>query len=138
MKKASDILLLIGGIVAAVCIFAYLMCGVVFMILSMPFFTPYLAEGIREGIVHTSMGDINMTPEEIAALIQLLFIIYAVVFYVITAFTVVSCIFAFRARKAQSSAMYILNIVFGVIGCTVVNTVGGVLGLIALKKSGQQ
>ena len=138
MKKASDILLLVGGIVAAVCIFIYLLCGVMFTVMSLPFFTPYIAEGIREGIVTTAMGDISMSPEELAALIQMLFTVYAVIFYIITVFTVVSCIFAFSARKAQSSAMYILNIVFGVIGCTVVNTVGGILGLIALKKSRQQ
>ena len=132
MKKVANILLLVGGILAVVCIVVYLIMGVAFIIASGPALTEPLIEGIESGNISSDFQ--GATTEEIVKLIQLFFLTLGIVFICFVPFAIANCIICFVGKAKQTKGMYILNIVFGILSWTLVNTVGGVLGLIAKIK----
>ena len=136
MKKAANILLTIGGVFAIICAVSYLICGVVFIVLASPAFTQVLIEGVESGSVHTDFH--GATTEEIVMLIQATFLAIGIMFMCFIPFAIADCVICFVGRAKQTKVLYILNIVFGVLGGTIVNTVGGVLGLVAKIKEGRR
>ena len=136
MKKAANILLLIGGILAIFCAVAFLIMGVVFIIASGPALTEPLIEGIESGAITTNFQ--GATTEEIVKIVQSFFLLLGIMFICFVPFTIADCVICFVGKSKQTKGMYILNIVFGVLGSTIINTVGGVLGLIATIKEGNR
>ena len=132
MKKVSSILFLVGGIYSVVCAVIFLMLGGGFIVLSGPAFTAYIVEGIKNGTINTTFEGI--TPEEIAAIVQALFVGYGIGMIFFTVLSTVNAVVSFMARKSANKGMMIANIILGAVSCMVVNLVGGIFGLIALKK----
>lgn len=132
MKKAKEILLLVGGILQIAGAVGFAIAGLVFAILSG--LKDFIVEGLSNG---TITSDLPGTPEEQAAAVSVLFITFAVLFFLFTAFNIVGAIITFKARKAESKPLLIATIVFGVLGGTEVAAVGAVFGLISNGKAGQ-
>ena len=132
MKRVANILLLVGGIIGIVLAVTYFVTAIVYFILSSPVFAETLIEGLRNGTITTDFkgGDLA----EAVVYVQAAFATVAIVFISLVPFTVASAIICFVGRKKQSMPLYIANIVFGVLGSTIVNTVAGVLGVIATAK----
>lgn len=128
MRKASEILLLISGILSIIAAFGYLVSMIVFFVLGSPSFTNIVIQGLEDGTIQTT---IQGTPAEVAAFMQLTFMTLAIVFIFLLLFAVGSAIVAFLGKKKGGTALYILNIVFGLLSGTILNIVGGIIGLVA-------
>lgn len=126
LKKAANILFLIGAIVAIVVGVCYLLTSITFLVLgTSQAFRQAVIDGINSGAVQS-----DFTPEEAADVLQAVFLALGIVFLVPTACSIPSCIFSFKARNTDKKAFFVLNIVFGILGSTIVNVVGGVFGLV--------
>ena len=77
MRKASEILLLISGILSIIAAFGYLVSMIVFFVLGSPSFTNIVIQGLEDGTIQTT---IQGTPAEVAAFMQLTFMTLAIVF----------------------------------------------------------
>ncbi len=128
MKKASNILLLVGGILQIVCALTFLILGIVFIAMASPASADLIREGLESGTIHS---DIQGSTEEIIQALQIVFTALAVVFFVFTLFGVIGTIVTFSAKKKQTKGSFIAAIIFGVLSGPVVPAVGGIFGLIA-------
>lgn len=127
MKKASDICLIIGGVLAILCAIGFLVSGIIMLVFASPQFKEMIIKGLEEGTIHTTLPG---TPEQVAAIVQQAFLIAGACFLPGFILAVLSAVFSFLGPKKASNTIYILNIVFGVLGGSVVNTIGGIIGIL--------
>lgn len=130
MRKASDIVLLVGGIVEILATITFLALAIVFMVLASPASAEIIKEGLENGTITTSFTG---SVDEQVALIQLAFKAVGVVFVVLTVFSLIGCVVSFLAKAKKTNPLYVLAIVFGAVS-TYVPLVGGIFGLIANKR----
>ena len=135
MKKASDIWLIIGGVLAILCAIGFLVSGIIMLVFASPQFKEMIIRGLEEGTIHTTLPG---TPEQVATVVQQAFLIAGACFLPGFIFAVLSAVFSFLGPKKASNTIYILNIVFGVLGGSVVNTIGGVIGLLVPQNERKQ
>ena len=112
MKKAANILYLVGAIFAFISTATLLITGVILLVWSGPNFTAQIIDGINNGTIHTSFVG---TVEQIAAQIQALFVLLGTPFLVIGVFSIVSGFLALRGRNTNGKGIFIANIVFAVL-----------------------
>ena len=130
MKKTSAVFLKISSILGYIAFAGYLIFAIVFVILA--FSTSLIVEGIQNGTIKT---DLEGTPEEIAAVVSVLYGVLAFVFVVLGIFCLVSANISKKARNDQDSIrLMILSIVFGAISSNYLAIPGGIIGLIAISK----
>lgn len=127
MKKASDICLIIGGVLAILCAIGFLVSGIIMLVFASPQFKEMIIKGLEEGTIHTTLPG---TPEQVATIVQQAFLIAGACFLPGVVLAILSAVFSFMGPKRHTNTIYILNIVFGVLGGSVVNTIGGIIGLI--------
>ncbi len=127
MKKASDICLIIGGVLAILNAIGFLVASIIMFVFASPAFKQMVIEGLQNGSINSSIPG---TPEEVATALQVVFLGLGCGFLPFFLFAVLSAVFSFIAPKKGTNVFYVLNIVFGVIGASIVNTVGGVIGLL--------
>ena len=132
MRRARDILFLVGGIVSLVTAVTFVGLGVMFEYFSTENYKAAIEEGLANGTIHTSMY--RGTPKEVAEYLQLLFKILGILFFVVAAFALVNSLLSFVARTKESKGLYIANCVFGVLSCVEFNLVGAVFGFILLNR----
>ena len=127
LKKAANILFLVGAIFAIVWAVGYLVGGIVTAVIggSQTFKDAFLEAA--------SKADPEATAETIEAaylIVQYALVSSSVLCFVCFAFCIPSTIFSFKARNSDNKAFFILNIVFGILSWTIVNVVGAVFALI--------
>lgn len=127
MRKASDIILLVGAIISIVCVLVFLIIGII-MTLAGQLSTEEIIKAMNEGKYTT---DVPGTPEEKAAAIKAILTGTGIFFLVVAVLGVVNAVLGFVARVKKSTPLYVANIVFGVLSLTEVTLVGGIFGLIA-------
>ena len=115
MKKASNTLLLIGGILSIILVFIF---G-----LNAFEYTNYEPSGI-------TFDGRNIDPEILKQIAQIL----SVVFTIMAIAAVLNAAVAFIARFRPTKILLILNIILGIASGCIVNTVGGILGIISLNR----
>ena len=135
MKKASRIVLIVGGATALFVALSYLIVGIVFSSLSSPSNQDQFVQAINDGRLTVS---IEGTPEEKATFARTVLGVLAVVFYVFTAIEVITGVFALATNNTNSKALLIVNIILGAISFTIVPIVGAILGLVALNRQNNQ
>ena len=128
MKKASDILLLISGVISIVWGIGYLIAAIVMFVFTSPQMTQFIINGLNDGTIRSTLPG---TPEEVAAAIQLVFLVIGIVMVVALAFSVTCAVFSFTTKNSRSTIGYVLVLVFGLLSGTFVGTVGGILGLVS-------
>ena len=134
MKKVSNVVLLIGGILAFLEVFGLIVAGIVMLVLGSPACTNIIVEGVKNGTVHVSGQE--GTPEEIAVVAQLILVITGIVMFLISLPTVAAGVVALIARVKEKDGLYIASIVLGIVsGYNFVIIAGGILGLIKEKNS---
>lgn len=129
MKRASRIFLRVGAIVSLVLAGIFLLCGVTFLILSLPFFVDVIRDGVSSGDIKT-----NVSPDAAVALWLSFSISTCVIFLVLAAFAVVNGILGFKCLKAQNKKLLVTTIVFGFLSGTELTSVGAILGIIVLNR----
>ena len=115
MKNASRVLFLVGGIISCVAVFIYFITAAVYL--------NYEPSNI------TFEGP-GVDPEVMKAIAQGI----GVFFLIIGIFSIANIILAFIARNKESKVLFVLNIIFGFLSCCIVNSVGGILALIASNR----
>lgn len=127
LKKAANILFLVGAIVSIVFGVVFLVSGIVLSALG-------TSAELKDLFVQAAKeADPQATAETIEAaylVIQATFVACAVFCFIFSAFSIPSCIFSFKARNSNVKAFFILNIIFGILSCSTVNVVGAVFALI--------
>ena len=127
MRKIGNVVLLIAGILAIFAAVASLAGAIAFIVFSSPQYTSMILEGLQNGTIHSTLPG---TPEQVAAQIQAMFLIFGIVLAVEVAIISGSAAVAFLAKSKQTSGLYIANIVLGVLSGSVLLIVGGILGLV--------
>ena len=123
MRRASNILLLVGGIYSIACAVAFFITAIVFLTGgSLPIIGRYLEE-----VLHQAGVD---DPERVRLLIQIASISCGCTFIFCAILCIPSAIVSFIARNKPTKGLLIANIVIGYLCGTTYNVVGGVLGLI--------
>ena len=129
MKRTSRIFLKVGAIVSLVLAGIFLLCGITFLILSLPFFVDVIRDGVSSGEIPS-----NISPDAAVALWLSFSISTCVIFLVLTAFGVVNGILGFKCLKAPNKKLLITTIVFGFLSGTELTSVGAILGIINLNR----
>ncbi len=130
MKKATKILYIAGGAVGIVWAVCFLISAIMMFVVG-GVGVGHEAEIIQ--YINENYPEIagKFTPEMIEAFFAVAFTIGAVLI-VFTVCAVASGVLSFIGNKKQNRVLAILNIVFGVLGVTIVPIVAGVFNLIVL------
>lgn len=131
MEKASRTLLRIAAIVGTVCGALILAC-VPFLIVMGASTTikEMLVAAINEGNVHS---DLDLPPEEVAGIVQLVLIMTAVLLTMIGGLCVANAIISSKARSNPTEGLMIASIITGAL-TTDFSLVGGIFGMICIKR----
>ena len=127
MKKVANILFLVGGIYSIISVASLAITGTVLLVLSGSFFTATLVQGIIDGTVNSSFTG---SPEEVAAAIQLMFLIMGICFVTVASFGVANSIVSFKGRSTDRKEIFVINIVFAYLSGNTINLVASIFGLI--------
>ncbi|MCR5078556.1 MAG: hypothetical protein K6B65_01350 [Bacilli bacterium] len=134
MKRASQILLLIGEIVEIVGAAVLLLLGIGFLVFALPSMTDVLIEGLENGSIQTSFVGTN---EEAARMIQATFSGVSVLMFVLAAFSAVGAIITIFARRNPTLSLLVATIILGIISGTEVAAVGAIFGIVSTTKEEQ-
>ena len=127
MKRAANILFLVGMILSIVMGVSMLIAAITCIVLgAVPAFRDALLDVIQRYAPEQAAGDI----EAALQFAQITMVACGVVYLIVAAFAVPSAIFAYKARNSDNRTYFILNIVFGVLACVEVNVVGAIFALI--------
>ena len=127
LKKAANILFLVGAIVSIVFGVSYLIGGIVTTVLSV---SPEIKDMFVQAAQQADPQASAETTEGAYLLLQASLISSSVCCFIFGAFCIPSCIFSFKARNNNVKTFFILNIVFGILSWSTVNVVGAVFALI--------
>ena len=131
MKKASQILLLVGGIYSFFVAWSYLICGVGFIVAG-AIGGSKLVELLQEyGVDFSAIG---LTAEQVAEIATAAGVALGVVMILWCIFAIANGVIALLGRKKQNKTFYLLNAIFGTLSLVFVNGVGGVMGMFTLPK----
>lgn len=129
MKRTSRIFLRVGAIVSLVLAGIFLLYGITFLILSLPFFVDVIRDSISSGEISS-----NVSLDVAVALWLSFSISTCVIFLVLTALAVVNGILGFKCLKAPNKKLLVTTIVFGFLSGTELTSVGAILGIIDLNR----
>lgn len=136
MKKASKILLTVAFIIGLIAAIGCLIGGVVVAILV--FVSPDMFSTSEVAIaIEQTFAEMEIDVDEetlaliIKAVIALVYMIFCVIGFIVL---LVVAIIAKKGTNAKRQGILIANIVIGFIGSSIFSIVGGVLGIIALKR----
>ena len=131
MKKASEILLLIGGILEIVAAVGFLISGIVMIL----FGTPLMAEPLKQIAEEAvSKSTTQVSVEAVMSLLVTTFIATGIGFLFACVFSVIGAIVTFKASKERSKGLFIASMVFGILSGTTVATIGSIFGLIVASR----
>ena len=132
MKTASKILMLIGAIFSCVLPAFYLITSIILLAFADPRFKNDIIEGLKNENINSSFTG---SYEQVAEAIQLMFLIIGILLLVVMMFCIANAVLAFIARNKENKALFILNIIFGILSGIYVNSVGAIFGLIVVSKN---
>ena len=105
-----------------------LIFGIIFILLGTPIFGKFVLENIENGTIQTTTSDYD----SMMLVWTISFISGGVALIICAIFSLLSGIFALKARTFKTKGRYITSLVFGVLINEVV-LVGSIFGLISLK-----
>ena len=133
LKKISKILLIISGVIGIVSAASLLTLGIVFIVLgTSEAFKSVLASAIENGTI-TVNAPAHLTDSEKAGFCQNAFLILSLVLFIITLFTALSVLFSFLSAYKGTTALLIINIIFGVLSDNILTIAGSVCGIVKIK-----
>ena len=134
MKNASKILFLVGGIVSCVEALTYLIVGIVMIWFGTS--EDIKNEMLKSYTVSDAIRDFGngTTPADAVQAVQGLYVVLGVMFIIFIFLALANAILSFKARKSESKGLFIANIVFGFVSSCIINSVGGILAVIASNR----
>ena len=123
MSTARKILMVIGFVFSIICAIGLAICTVVF------FTSLNDPEKIQK--VLNGLNKPSATIEEGKTIITILGVFFAI----LTAFELINAGLAIKGKSSNRTGLMILNIIFGVLSGIYINSLGGIFGLIDLKKT---
>lgn len=135
MRKAAQILFLIGMILAIIASVSWFISGILCIIGgASPAFGEAVAKIISEAMESAHYAG-DLTAEQLAAVIQGAYIGLGVTCIFLCAFSIACAVFASKAKNGHPTrAISVLNIVFGILSGTSVTVVGAIFALICDTK----
>ena len=131
MRKASDIVLLVGLILGFVTAGSLFIAGIVCLVLGSPIGVELLGKSMEA-------GNVAQEEQDVAVLAWTLSMIFSgILMMVLGVLSILSSVFAIQARKKTSKGAYITSLVFGALINEVV-LVGSIFGLISCKDNKQE
>lgn len=129
MRKASEILFLVGMILSIVLAVSYFTSAIACIVVgSVPAVRDAIIEGLNKA---NEAGNTNFNAEQLASFIQGGIIGSGVSLFFVCGFAVANAVFSAKARRGKPTrTIAILNIVFGILSDVIVNVVGAVLSII--------
>ena len=131
MKKAKEILCIVSVPVSILLALMFLGFGITFLVFTSPTFTDLIVQGINEGQI---TSDLPGTPEEQAVAIQAMFLVFGITFIIPVVFQIANAVISGITIKKENKALYIANIVFGLLSGVELNFIAGIFGLIDLAR----
>ena len=128
MKKASDIVLLVGSILGFVAAGGLFIASIVMVFLSTPLFTNFVRESVENGTATTDFP----SADEAVVFMTALFISLAVTFILVGVLSIIASAQALKARRENRKGLYIACLVLGILANEVI-LVGSIFGLIAYR-----
>ena len=130
MKKATSILLTIGGVLEIVAAVGCIIGAVVCFILASPMFVDF----VREVATEESKGASPDKIEQAVLIMQWALIYSGVICAVVGVMSAIGSVVTFKAQKAGTRGLYIAALVFGILGGTTVASVGAIFGLVTTSR----
>ena len=124
MKKAANILFLIGMILSILTAIGYLISGIICLAANN---APELKEQLIQVLENNHIPQAQM----IANLIQRSLIGSAISAFISCGFAIANAPISWNGRTKGNTTIYVLNIVFGILSGVIINVVGAILALIA-------
>ena len=125
MKRAANILFLVSAILSIVCAVGYIITSIVFFV--------FAGSG---DIVRQLINDGQIAVEP-GTDVETLIVAFCAMFGGLGAFmlfaglcSIAEAIISFKARNSDKKALFVLSIVFSVLGVSVVGAVAGIFGLV--------
>lgn len=131
MRKASHILLKIGGILSFVAAGALFVASLVYLTLVILLSCGVLNDAIENGSIHVDASSLEVA----IAILTVTYIVGMIVFLFFVVFNLISGTLAFKADSKKTKKGYILSIVFAVLGENYVTLAGSILGVIVAHKA---
>ena len=129
MKKASDVLIIIGFIFGIIAAIGLLIGTIMFFIMASPMYKEMIIQMIQEKRIHTTIPG---TPEQQYEVIKGMLIGGGIGMLFGTLFVVAMCIVSMMARSKVTMGLYIATIVLSVLGGNILVVVGGALGIVSI------
>ena len=133
LKKAAQIVMLVGAILGIVSIVGLLIAAIVFFIVGGN--ADLIRQMIADGTIKTTAQG---TPEEIAQVVATVFVALGVFCIVLVVPALVAAILGFKNKSVVSKGGLIATIVLSVLGCNTVLLVGSILGVVVVGREGAQ
>lgn len=125
MKKAANILLIISGIFCILSILGVIAGAIACFVMSGN--TDLIKQGLSEGWINIPHQD---TEEQAIQFVKIMLTTVGVLCVVYTVVYIAGAVISFQGAKKETKGLYIVNIVVGVIGGSIFNLIGGILGLV--------
>lgn len=127
MRKASKIILLICAVLGIISALGLLVSTILMFVFASPGMTEQIQQMIADGTIHSSYSG---TPEEVTRAVQFTFLIVGIVLLVVLVFEIPLIVLDFVGYKKESSGLFIAIIILSIMSGSILNIIGGVLGLI--------
>ena len=129
LKKASQIVMLVGAILGIFCVVGFVIGAVVFFLCGSN--AQLIRDMLADGTIKT---DLPGTPEQQAQAIADVFIVLGVLFLVFAVPGLVASILGFKNKDGKSKSGLIVTIVFSALGLNTVLLVGAILGTVCAAR----
>lgn len=127
MKKAGNVLIIVGTVFTIFTIVGLLITGIIFLISSNPDNKQVIMDKIADGTITTSFtGSVSEQADKIQQLLKVL----GVVFMILTGGYLLIAIVSFLAIAKKTKGFYITTIVLNVIFFNLLTLLGGIFALV--------
>ena len=130
MKKATHILLTVGGVLEIVAAVGCIIGAVVCFILASPIFVDF----VRDMAMEEGRGATAEEIDRAMKIMQLALVYSGVICAFFGIMSAIGSVVTFKAQKAGTRGLYIATLVFGVLGGTTVASVGAIFGIIQTSR----
>ena len=131
MRKASNILYMIGIVMALLNLTALVVMSFATFSIASPGYTSTLISQLESGAVTT---DFPGTYAEQAAQLQKMFLVFAIILTVFTVIGAAKFVLSITAKRSQDKRFNIVSLVLGALSLDVLIVLASILALVALKE----